>query len=401
MRTQYTPNVLDTYTRLMTGAFDEHELIGFDPAFLSFFGQTPSSFTRYMPDNSAFEIQIRRIYGETRAKLKKRGTYSDSIGDNQKSTDVGKWTDMVTTFPLAEETGDIHANVLDERYYGEEHYQPWTKLKRLQARARDIHRNHLLKLIRMMNWLAAQSIMTGQQPIVEGASATGDFIDFFRNSNMTVTLGTAWTGSTNPIEDIDDGWEAGRRYGKVNLNGALMGDESFSAFYQNSVWTDLSDYRRLSRVRDNPNMEPPPEFRRFVDAGFTYQARLTTYLGKVFEIFTYGEQYESTPGTWVKFMPVDEVLLFNPNVRGDRYFGPNEQLPMDPIRRQYYQFYMGLDPTTLVIPGNVKAWSPNFDPRMFHFDMRVADRSVMFRSQVAPIYAPYHTDAFYVMKGVA
>jgi hypothetical protein len=401
MRDYPTPNVLDTYTRAMTNTFDEHELIGLKPAFLSFFGQSPGSVTRYMPDNSAFEIQLRRIDGEKRAKLKKRGSYADSLGDTQKQTDVGEWTDLVTTFPLAEESGDIHAQVLDERYFGEEHYKPWTKLRRLRARASDIHRAHVLRLARMMNWLASKSILDGQQPIVEGASAAGDYIDFYRNSNMTVTLGTAWTGSTNPIEDIDDGWEAGRQYGKVDLAGALMGEASFSAFYQNSVWTELANNRRLSRVRDNPDMRPPAEFQRFVDAGFTYQARLITYHGHKFEIFTYGEQYETDTPTWTKFMPTDQVLLFNPNTRADRYFGPSERLPMDPGRRQQYQFYMGIDPQTLKIPPRVDSWSVNFNPRMFHFDMRVNDVSILLRSQVAPIYAPYHTDAFYLMKGVA
>jgi hypothetical protein len=399
MLTQFTPNVLDTYTRLLTGAFDEHEFLQFKPAFLAFFGQSPRSITRYMPDNSAFEIQIRRVAGETRAKLKKRGTFSDSIGSTQQQSDVGKWTDLVTTFPLAEESGDIHAQVLDQRYFGEEHYSPWTKTQRLRARARDIHRDHLWKLIRLMNWLAGESLLNGQQPIIEGASTTDHYIDFHRSTNMTVTLGTAWTGATNPIEDHDDGWEAGRKYGRVDLTGSMMSEDSFSAFYQNSVWTTLADNRRLSRVRDNPEMRPPAEFQRFVDAGLQYQAKLITYNGHEFHIFTYGEQYETTPGTWAKFMPSGYTLLFNPMTRADRYFGPNEQLPMDPIRRQLYQFYMGIDPMTLAMPGDVKAWTPNFDPRMFHFDLKVADRSVLFRSQVAPVYAPYHTDAFYLMKG--
>lgn len=399
MRTQYTPNVLDTYTRMMTGAVDEFELLSFKPAFLAFF-TGPRSITRFMPDNSAFEIQIRRVAGETRAKLKRRGTYADSIGNNDQNSDVGEWTDMVKTFPLAEETGDVHAQVLDERYFGEEHYRPWTKLDRLRARAKDIHQDHLWRLARLMNWLAGESLLNGRQPIIENASvSTTDYINFFRNANMTVTLGTAWTGSTNPIEDIDDGWEAARRYGKVDVNGAMMAEDSFSAFYQNSVWESLADNRRLSRVRDNPEMRPPAEFQRFVDAGLQYQARLITYSGNEFHIFTYGESYETTPGTWAKFMPSGYTLLFNPNTRADRYFGPNEQLPMDPIRRQLYRFYMGIDPVTLRMPGDIKAWNANFDPRMFHFDLRVEDRSVMFRSQVAPIYAPFYTDAYYLMKG--
>lgn len=401
MRTYPVPNTLDTYTRLMVNKIDEHDLIGLKPAFLSFFGQSPGSITQYMPDNSAFEIQIRRVSGEFRAKLRRRGAYGDSVGSTQKRTDVQEWTDLVTTFPFAEETGDVHAQVLDERTFGETHYAPRTKMERLRIRAFEIHRAHMLRLARLQNWLASQSIMTGQQPIVEGASVADDYIDFFRDSNMTVTLGTAWTGAANPVEDIDDGWEAGRQYGKVDFNGALMGEASFAAFFQNSIWTDLAENRRLSRVRDNPNMAPPPEFQRFVDAGFTYQARLTTYNGHQFEIFTYGEQYQLDNGTWTKYMPTNEVLLFNPMTRADRYFGPGNQLPMDPIRRQQYQFYMGIDPETLRVPPNVASWGANFDPRMYHFDLKVGDRYVMFRSQVAPIYAPYHTDAFYVMKGVA
>lgn len=399
MLTYPTPNVLDTYTRLMTGALDEHMLLQFKPAFLAFFGQSPGSITRFMPDNSAFEIQIRRVAGETRAKLKRRGTYADSIGSTQEQSDVGKWTDLVTTFPLAEESGDIHAQVLDQRYFGEEHYRPWTKLERLRARAKDIHRAHLWRLIRLMNWLAGESLLNGQQPIIEGASTTDDYIDFYRNAAMTVTLGTAWTGAANPIEDIDDGWEAGRKYGKTDLTGILMAEDTFAAFFENTTIQSWLDLRRISRIRDNPEMTPPVEFRRFVDAGMQYQAKLVTYNAHPIEIFTYGEQYETTPGTWAKFMPSGYALMFNPNTRADRYFGPNEQLPMSPSRRSDYQFYMGIDPTTLTIPGEVKAWTPNFDPRMFHFDMRVADRSVLFRSQVAPIYAPYHTDAFYLMKG--
>lgn len=401
MLTYLTPNVLDSYTRLLAGAFDEHDFIGVSTVFQSFFGQTPSSETIYSPDSSALEIQLRRIDGEKRAKLRKRGTYADSVGSTQKNVDVQKYTTDVKIYPLIEEESDIHAQQLDERHFREPHYQPWTKQQRARFRAAEIHRAHILRIARATEWLASQSILTGQQPIIEGASVTDDYYDFYRNSSMTVTLGTAWTGSTDPISDFDDAWIAGRQLGKTNLSGAILGSDSMDAFINNSVITNIADNRRLMRISDNPGMIPPPEFARFVEAGLVYQMKLTTYQGHVFHLFTYPDFYQLDNGTWTPWMSIDKVLCFNPLTRADRYFGPNERLPMDPIRRQWYQFYMGFDPMTVKIPANIKAWNANFNAQMFHFDLSVKDRSLLIRTQVAPIYAPIHTDAYYLMEGVA
>lgn len=402
-----TPNLLDTYTRLQAGAFDEHEFIGLSTVFLTFFGQTPTSETIYSPDASAIEIQLRRVDGEKRAKLRKRGTYADSVGSTQKQTDVQKFTADVKVYPLIEEEGDIHAQQLDERHFREPHYQPWTKTRRAQVRAAEIHKQHVLRIARTQEWLASQSILTGQQPIIEGASVTDDYYDFYRNSNMTVTLGTAWTGATDPIVDYDDAWVAMRQIGRATVTsnvtglGSILGADSFEAFITNSVIENIADNQRLMRVEDNPGMRPPDVYQKYVDAGLTYQFKLTTYQGHVFHMFTYPDYYQLDAGTWTPWMPTDEVLVFNPLTRADRYFGPNERLPMDPAQRQLYQFWMGMDPMTVKPPANIKSWTSNFDPRMFHFDLQKKDRSLLIRTQCAPIYAPVHTDAYYVMKGVA
>lgn len=395
-----TPNVLDAYSRLQAGTFDEHDFIKLGTVFLSFFGNTSTSETIYSPDAEVLEINLRRVEGEKRAKLRKRGTFSDSIGSTQKQTDVQEFTTDVKIYPMVEESGDIHAQQLNKRHFREPVYQPWSKQRRALVRAQEIHRAHVLRIGRTMEWLASQSILTGQQPIIEGATVTDDFYDFYRNSAMTVSLGTPWTGATDPYADFEDAWIAGRRYGKLNLTGAIVGSDAFDAFLNNDVIKALADSRRLLRAEDDPRGTTPAGFERFVEAGLIYQYKLTTYQGHVFYLFTYDEQYQLDNGTWTPWMPVDKVVCFNPNTRADRYFGPNEMLPMDPATRQMYQFWTGMDPMTVRIPADVRGWNMNFDPRMFYFDLKKKDRSLLVRTQCAPIYAPIHTDAYYVMEDV-
>jgi hypothetical protein len=389
----------------MAASFDEHEFVGQSTVFSSFFGRTAGSQTIYSPDSSAIEIELKRVNGEKRALLRKRGTYADSVGPTQKNTDVEKYTKVARNYPLIDEIGDIHANQLDQKMFGEPSYDSgWTKQERARRYARQIHTEHVRRIGRTHEWLASQSILTAQQPLIEGASVADDFYDFYRNSDMTVTVATPWDGSTDPINDFDDGWLVGRELGQVNLSVALCGSDAWEAFIKNSTITSLADSRRLLRVADMVNGQDstPPNLKWLIEAGAVLQMKLMTYQGHPFWIFTYPDGYTNSSGDFTEWMTTDNCLLFDPNVRADRYFGPNERLPMTPAARQLYQAYMGMDPMALPRAPKIKAWNQNFDARMFHFDLQenIDRTSLKIRTQSAPIFAPVHTDAYYLMQGL-
>jgi hypothetical protein len=398
MTTYNTPVNIDNYTRFMANLFNEHDYVHNSTAFMSFFGNNPGSQTVYSPNAEEIEIDIVRVNGEKRARLVPRGTIARFVGPDNDNPDIEKFTNVARVFPLIQLESDLQSTQLNKRMAGENPYQPMSAQERARLLCLRLHKDHVRRITRAFEYLAAQSILTGTQPVVEG----GEVYDFYRNAALTVTVGTPWTGATDPLVDIDAGWDAGRQLGQANLRGMLCGESAWAAFMQNDVITALANNRRLMRVFDSPNMTVPSVFQKYVNGGFTFQARFTTYNGHEFYAFTYNDGYTNTSGTFTKYMPDTKVLLWDPEARTDRYFGPGEQLPMDTARRQLYRDYLGFDPTVIRIPDRVMASTANLDPRMFHFDMYKGgtEQNLTIRSQAAPIYAPTHTDAYYLMEDV-
>ncbi len=115
-------------------------------------------------------------------------------------------------------------------------------------------------------------------------------------------------------------------------------------------------------------------------------------------IFTYPEVYVDSTGTVTKYIGDEQVLMAYSGARCDRYFGPNEQLPMVPMRAQLYREWFGFDPSAPPVPPKV-ANSGIISPAMFYCDAYVSNdwKKLSIRSQTAPIFATTQTDAFLVM----
>jgi hypothetical protein len=115
-------------------------------------------------------------------------------------------------------------------------------------------------------------------------------------------------------------------------------------------------------------------------------------------MFTYLDGYDNTSGTYVKYLTADKFVIGSTAARMDRVFGPGERLPMTATEDTYYQELFGFSPEAAPMPPMVTPGGL-IDPRMFHHDVIVPDhkKSLMIRTQCAPVFVPTMVDSIVVI----
>jgi len=397
-----TPLPQDLFSRFAAGMYDEQQIIGVPTAGLSFFGNTAGgSRTIYMPDANTVDIDI--IRGDERvAALVPRGTFSKSLGSLQKNARTEQFTSFSRKFPLAIETGDITAENLTTRVAGEASVNSGiTQMQRFRHHAARIHNENIRRIMRLGEVLAWQSIMTGKQDAILGTSNTDLQYDFRRNSAHTIQCGTSWAGgSADILGDIDGGNAKGRQNGHITFDMGVFGSGAMSSFIRDATVQKLADNRRYTYISLGNGSVMPAKFARFVAGGMVYQGELRTPQGYQLYLFTYPEYYTATNGTATPYIAADKVLLTSSAARCDRYFGPNEGLPMLPQRAQLYRELFGFDPSAPMMPPNVKGGTDQGIPaQAFYCQAFVSSdwKRVSIETQCAPIFATTQTDAFVVL----
>lgn len=394
-----TPATQDLMTRFMAEVFDDRATMPVSTGLQAFFGNPMAGGrTIYSPDANTVDIDIIRG-NEKIAALIPRGTVSRPLGSLQKNLADGKFSTFARKYPLAEEEGDINGDMILNRIPGENPYQSNTRIGRMRYHALQIHLESVRRIVRMCEVLAAQSLLTGKQDAIIGTSNADLQYDFRRNSTHTVTVGTAWSTVTAPaMADIDGICKKIRANGKTTPDMAVLGDTAMTNFMNNTEVKEIADNRRFELIQVSTNNPVPAKFDRFVAGGLIPRGRLKTPAGFVLWLFTYIDGYETTAGTFTKYVADDLVLIGSSKARCDRYFGPPEQLPMVPAREQLYQQYFGFNLNSLPMPM-VESSGAVVDPNMFYADAYVsADwKKITMRCQAAPIFATTHTDAFGVL----
>jgi hypothetical protein len=388
----------------MASNYNEADQIWNPTGWLSLFGRPGTgSVTHYSPNALDVDIDIQRA-NEKIAALVPRGTVSRKLGPNQENTQVQRFSSFSRTFPLSEEEGDIEDSTLLFRVAGEGAYENRTKLERLRAKAREIHMEHVRRTIRLWEYLAQQSVLEGQMPAIVGTTDTDLIYDWRRNAAHIATLGTAWTNvASDPLADHDAAWLLGRTNGRVNLDYAVYAENAYTAFLAHADVVEKADNRRFELIEVNQGLPVPEKFRFLIEAGMTARGRLRTPGGHEFWQFTYSDIYDNAAGTAVKLMPDGYVLFGYSGARCDRYFGPGENLPMIPLRQQFYQQMFGFNMSAPPMPPNVKGAAHALNPGMFFCDAYASNdwKRVTMRTQSAPIFATTMTDAFVTYKGAA
>lgn len=396
-----TPLGVDQYSRFMIAAYDEREAMGVSTGFMAFFGNPMSAGkTLFSPDSEVVDIDILRGNRKI-AALVNRGTDTKRIS-GKSNTAEPEFTTVTRKYPLIEETGSIGSAKLNARVPGEAPYMSMDKIQRMRWHGLTIHMEHIRRITRLTEYLASLSVLTGQHPAIFGTTNSDLIYDFQRSAGNTITPANTWnSGSQDILGDIDSACEQVRINGKLMPDMMVLGEDAMAAFLDDTTVQELADNRRFELI--DVNSKPmPPKFDRFIASGMIPRGRLRTPSGFLLYMFSYLDSWETDAGTDTKYMPADEVLIASSNARADRYFGPNDRLPMNSAKRQAYQEYFGFSPEAPPMPVNVENMSAVLNPAAFYCDAyeNETGKTLTVRTQCAPIFATTATDGFALLQNL-
>ena len=396
------------YTRFMTELFDENVKVKVPSAFLGgFFGKPETgAVTHFVTDASTIEIDQMRANGRRLARLVNRDGTSKDIS-RQETLTGDKFTNIVRQWPLIEIPASINANELLQRNPGETPFDSATQQSRLLGKAARLHKESVVRHMRTWEFLAREAILTGQHPMILATSNADLIYDFYRKSTHTFAVGAKWdVVGTDIIGDFDTAisliQQDSNNFGDY---GALVGVAGMEGLRKNTQMKSEADIRRYEFVElgERP-INLPTKFQTYVDNGFALAGKVRTYQNRTVYLFTYDLTFTddfTTPGTdtETKWMPTDKCLVFTPDARCDKLFGPPNRMPLTATERQWFMDMFGFDMEAAPMPDNVINPS-TFDMRAFYFDADGSREAVRLYTQSAPIFPTTETDAFVTMTGL-
>jgi len=395
-----SPLAVDTYARFFANAFDERQIIAVSTVAQAFFGRPENgSRTVFNPDSAVVDIDILRG-NERLAALVPRGLNGRSLGTGQKNIIQERYSNINRLYPLIEEEGDIDGNQLLFRGPGENPYQTQTRLDRMRRLAINGHQEQIRRIVRLFEYLAYQSILTGKMPAIFGTSDANLLYDFLRNAAHIAAAPLKWDNTSSvPSADFDAAAALIRANGKAKADIALIGTGALNALINHAETKALADNRRFQLIQAG-NIPVPTNLQRFVDAGASPRGRYETPSGNEFWLFTDLNVYTNAGGTATLYMPTDQAIFAASSARCDRYFGPPEMLPNIPMKDQLYSQLFGFAPGLAPMPPMVADVARAINPAMFYFDAYLPEgwKRVTLRTQSAPIFATTQTDAFVTLN---
>ena len=395
MATQVTQGL---YHRMVLDAFNEKDYVGLPTGFQSLFGR-PESGSKSIFDAETLEFDIDIVRANERiGALVPRGTMGLPV-DGHITSVKEKFTERNIIPPLGEELSPIDASQLFMRTVGESAYMSQTRMDKMRYLARELHVEQHRRFVRMFELMAATVVLTGKMPAILGTTETDLTFDFKRKSTHTFTAAASWlTAATNVLGDIDTGCELVRQDAHVNPDYALASAEAMAGILVNTKILANADNRRVDQGYLTTNGAFPNKYQFLVDNGFVFRGVLDTPKGHSLHLFTYLDGYDNSSGTYTKYLTADKFVIGSTQARLDRIFGPGERLPMTASEEAYYQELFGFSPDAAPMPEGVAA-NGLITPAMFHHDVIVPDtkKSLMIRTQCAPVFVPTMVDSFVVI----
>jgi len=408
MSVPISPGVKDLYSYFFTGLYDDRKSIMVPTVGQHFFGN-PMADGRTVISKNSMVVEIDIIRGsEKTAALIPRGLPARTIKGNPIALTEGQFSNFRRVYPLVEEEAIITANELNNIIAGEGPYAAQggsiTKFDRMRKKAADLYREMNKRIIRLFERLAWQSLLTGKQDAILGTANPDLQYDFRRNALNTDSVALPWTNAlADPIGDLDGMCLQIDRAGHIKPNVAIMDGASITAFIGNTIVQGIADNRRfIDVVSINATMTIPADIQRLINAGLVLRGVVTTYRGYQLWLMVYTEHYEDDNGNPVDYLPEGTVFITSTKARADRYFGPDELLPLTSEDIAMYAQYFGFSPGAMIVPPEVEAGAI-IPINAFSYDAyRDANRkSVTMRAQVGgPIFATTQTDAFGVLEDI-
>ena len=393
-------------TRNLAPFFEERKGAVAQKNWLAFVGRG-GGVTTYSNDVNEVKYEIQRGNRQMSKLVKRSLSVTRVLGENQKNLGLGSYTQVSRSFPLSVEEYEIQSTKLTEKLPGEAMDNSGvTRQQRAVYWAAKGQTELMARQIRMMNYLCGQGIYKGTQDAIIGTSDPNEIYDFYRDADLSATLGTPWTTSATatPLADLDDGCDVViSKTGKLP-QFALMGDEAVSAMIQTTQIQTYADNRGFTGfVQIGDMMTPcPSDFNFMKENGWECRGMVTTFKGRNLWVFTSEELVEVTAGTTERSMPSKKVILGNISSRLDAQFGPPETFPEDEEIMRKYQAWFGFRPG--VTPrGEPQLTGGIVTPDMFHLDAYKNNQNslITMRSQTAPLYVPVDTDSWYVIENAA
>ncbi|GAB5451830.1 MAG: major capsid protein [Halioglobus sp.] len=225
-----------------------------------------------------------------------------------------------------------------------------TPAQRRDAIIADIMMDHLNKIRRRFEWMAAQALLTGKV-VVEGDDYPAVEVDFQRKASLTKTLSGASRWGQSGVVPADD-LETWAAEAEAPVTTVVMDQLAWKLFRSDPETRELLDTRRGSRSQ----MELGPNNGRHISFKGTIGADL--------EIWVYSGTYEDESGTH-KFLPDNSVVMGSGAVEGVRAFGailspsngyePMEYYPRHFVSQEVELEYIESQSAPLMIPGRPDA----------------------------------------------
>lgn len=390
-----TPIVFDAFSRQLAAGFVESNYIRMRTGFLRFFGR-PGSFTTYSPDANTLDIDIVRG-SQKLAALVPRGQLGRFLGTTHATGQVNRGTTFSRKYPLIEEEVALGADQLLSRVIGQEGpYERASRSDRLRMLARHGYIELTQRIVCLMEYLAAQSVILGKQSAQRVGTPGTDDYDWKRASGNTITATNGWANASGvPLTDIDAAIQQLIYTGKAMPNMLILGRAALMGLIANAqITTNYGNKFYFDLLRFTMDFRPDPEFAPFVASGFIPFGKLRTPRGYDLTIFTYPWLYDSA-GTATLYLNDNYAVFASTEARADRYFGPPERLPMTGMDQAEMMDLFGFNANAAPMPMGVLG-GELLAPGMFYPDAYVAGdrKSVTLRIQGAPVFPTVQTDAF-------
>jgi len=394
--------VANTYTLTHRGLFDEHRALRAAPAGFQRFFNSPynNSETEFNFGNEAFERDVIRASDEIAAMVP-RGITGKIIEETEER--IGEFSSFSRTFPLARKIGNIYSNDLLKRVPGESPYKPLSKEDRMMILASRMHEDQIRKLVKLMEYLSAQMILTGKMPAILGTSDEELIYNFYRNTENSIAVNEYWnTEAGDPLADLDEACDAVEINGNTLAEMAIMGEDAMKAYLNNAKVQAWYDKLRMELGVIRKDMALPDRLKHFTGpGGFQFRGMVTTPKGRDLYLFTYLAHYEYPKGTILKYMPKDQVSVASPTAMCSRTFGPGEALPNNRVRQMWMEDTFGFSEVDMPLPENVEMTDNVIMPEMFHFRAFPSEdeTSVRIVTEIAPVFGTDQTDGFSTITG--
>lgn len=391
-----TPLPVDAFARTMAEGFDDRNAMRAPGGFAAFFGYRPNGAQiNFAYDSSVFDTDI--ILGSEKLAPTIPRAAAGRIIEGAKNTQEQRFTSLSRTYPLIEVEGDIHSEQLTKRVFNEQASESdKTRKSRLQDLAGAIRSDHMRRIARTYEFMAAQSIITGKQPAIMGTTNDAFLYDWLRPAGNFITVGTAWSDSASLIlNDLDAACAQIRAKGRQNPDMAVLSSVDADAFVNNAQIKELADNRGYKLISVGDFNEP--RFQRFVDGGFVPFAKLRTPKGFSLTLFTYLDIYDDENGDPQPYLPANKTIVASSDARCDLHFGPASRLPVNSGEVTWYQDMFGMNMLMPQMPVNLQGtdWVSLLSGSVYCDAYPSANKkNVTVRDQAAPVFPTTHTAAF-------